>query len=257
MMNEIRVISLANAGTLLIWQGKKILIDGLYHFDGKPFSNLRQETAQKLRQGLPPFDHIDYLLFTHAHPDHFSAELTADHLERFPVKGILLPPDDGTQARLRAVAAARQIPAVTAQIGGRIAAEPEPGIRIEAIHTRHLDQKYWGMPHFLLLVTLGGDSLLFTGDVDYTHETLEQIPPLRAAFVNPLFFRAIVTGRFFRGVLQPDTLCVHHIPFREDDCYHMREPVERDAAVWAVNGVELAVLEEPEQEIVLSRTIVK
>lgn len=251
-MNDIRIISLANAGVLLIWRGKKLLIDGLYHFDGKPFSNVTAETAEKLWAGLHPYDEIDYLMFTHTHPDHFSPEMTADYLERHRVKGLLLPPARGDeQDRLQAVLAARQIPCITDPEGGRVTLRPEPGIQVEAIHTRHLDQKYWDVPHYALLVTLGEDRLLFTGDTDYTHETLTDIPPLRAAFVNPLFFRAIVTGRFFRGTLRTETLCVYHVPFRADDCYHMREPVDKDAANWTVPGVELLVLEEPEQQAVL------
>lgn len=250
-MNDIEIISLANAAVLLTWQGKKLLIDGLYHFDGKPFSNLTAETVEKLWAGLPPYDNIDYLLFTHGHPDHFSPELTADYLKQHRVKGALLPPPQGgEQARLRAVLSARDIPCVTVPTGGRLTLRPEPDIRVEVIPTRHLDPKYWEVPHFVLLVTLGDVRLLFTGDMDYTRETLTALPPLRAAFVNPLMFGALANGKFFHGRLQTETLCVHHVPFAADDCFRMRHQSERDAARW-VGGAELILLTEPEQRVVL------
>lgn len=250
-MNGIEIISLANAAVLLSWRGKKLLIDGLYHFDGKPFSNVTAETAEKLWAGLPPYNGIDYLLFTHGHPDHFSPTLTADYLERHPVKGVLLPPPEGgEQERLRAILSARSIPCVTASMGGRLTLRPEPGIRVEAIPTRHLDPRYWEVPHFALLVTLGEAQLLFTGDTDYTHETLDGLPPLWAAFVNPLFFGALAHRKFFRGTLQTETLCVHHVPFAEDDCFHMRTQLEKDAALRA-DSSKLVLLTEPEQRTIL------
>lgn len=250
-MEDITLLSPANAAVLLTWRGRKLLIDGLYHFDETPFSNLTAESAQRLWAGLPPYDDIDYLLFTHGHPDHFSASLTADYLERHRVRGVLLPPlHEAEQARLRAVSAVRDIPCVTLPAGSRVTLRPEADLCVEAIPTRHLDPLYRDVPHFVLLVTLGGDRLLFTGDMDYTCETLAGLPPLRAAFVNPLFFGALANRRFFRGELQTDTLVVHHVPFAADDCFQMRRQLERDAARWA-GGAELILLTEPEQRAAL------
>ena len=73
------------------------------------------------------------------------------------------------------------------------------------------------MPHACLLLTLGEKRVLFTADADYTLETFPGLPPLDAVFVNPLFFRALRTGRFFQGALPARTICVYHVPFPEDD----------------------------------------
>ena len=78
MSEALRVTLLANAGLLLEYEGTTLLIDGIFHSRDVPFSSLPQDVWQKLLRGDAPFGNIDYLLFTHHHPDHFSAAMTVE-----------------------------------------------------------------------------------------------------------------------------------------------------------------------------------
>ena len=193
-----------------------------------PSAYLPPDTAAALRDGLPPYDGIDYLAFTHDHSDHFSAEAAADYLRAHPVKGVLLPRTDTPACRrLQEQLAAQGIPWAAAG-EAPVTLRPEPGVTIQTLPTRHLDRRFWGVPHTALLVTLGEKRFLFTADADYTKETFPGLPPLRAAFLNPLFFHALCTGRFFRGALPAETLCVYHIPFPADDDGGLRQLLAGD-----------------------------
>ena len=91
MEKMLRVTLISNAGLLLEYDGITLLLDGIYGREGHPFSNLAPETWRKLTAGEPPFEKVDYLLFSHAHPDHFSPEMTMEFLCRREVKGVFLP----------------------------------------------------------------------------------------------------------------------------------------------------------------------
>lgn len=253
LMDEIVTCNLAaNAGVLFTYQGRKILVDGLFMVEGNPFSDLPAGTIRSLREGLPPYDHIDYLLFTHDHSDHFSPELVAAYVAKHPVKGVLLPPvRRPAQARLRELLQARGIPCPEANAAQDAGISWEPGIRVQSLPTRHLDRRFWDVPHFVLLLTLGDKHLLLTGDVDYTAESLPGLPPLRAVFLNPMFFHALCTGRFFRGVLPTDTLCVYHMPFPPGDPYRLRAMLEKDLARRPPLGPAIHILERPNQCLLL------
>ena len=87
MSDEIQVTLVANAGILLSFRGRKLLIDGLFRAEDTPFSCIPAKTLEKLLNGYPPYDDIDYLLFTHYHTDHFSPEITRSYLEAARRKG--------------------------------------------------------------------------------------------------------------------------------------------------------------------------
>lgn len=252
MDDEIRVTLAANAGVLLSFRGRKLLIDGLFRAEGTPFSSLPPATVKKLMDGQPPYDGIDYLLFTHGHPDHFSPDLTRSYLKRRGARGVLLPPgQDGSLTKLRDEISAMGIPCLIADGAGGAEARLAPDLRIRSIPTRHLDKKYHDVPHVVLLMTLGEKRLLFTGDADYVGETFDGLPPLRAVFLNPLFFHACCTGRFFRGFFRTENYCVCHIPFPEDDVLRLRELPERDRDLHPPAGCSVFILNRPDQQVLL------
>ncbi len=92
-----------------------------------------------------------------------------------------------------------------------------------------------------------------TADVDYTTETFEKLSPfsLRAAFVNPLFFNALQAERFFAGTLNASTICIYHIPFPQDDGWHLRRTLEKNLCRWDSKRGEVIILCNPNQHIAL------
>ncbi len=255
-MDEIlRVTLVANAGLLLEYGGVTLLLDGIYGREGHPFSTLSDEVWQRMLSGAHPFERIDYLLFTHAHPDHFSPEMTLEFLAHRSVRGAFLPDTRSVrESGLAEVLARGGTPAVLlSEATDHAAYQIEPEVGVRAFRTLHLDKEFARVRHFCYLVTFGKKRVLFTGDVDYVHEEFRQLgsEPLRAAFVTPLFFNVLRTGRFFHGVLNADMICVYHVPFRQDDSMDMRPRLRRDLALWDEDHPPAAALTEPFERLML------
>lgn len=244
--NLLRATLSSNAGLILEYQGAKFLLDGIYGTTGHPFSNLGRNRWEKMLSGAAPYDNIDYLLFTHQHPDHFTPAMVLAYLKARKIKGIFFPKVAGeSQAKLISYITKNRIPGVplspqTQRTTFRIA----PQIRVRAFSTLHLDKKFWDVPHYCYLISFGDKHVLFTADVDYTTETFSAIGtlPLRAAFVNPLFFNALRSDKFFTGALNAETLCVYHVPFSEDDNLRMRPVLARDLLAWPQEKPKAVVL---------------
>ena len=230
----------------LEYQGITLMMDGIYGKEGHPFSNLKPEVWQRMLAGEPPFEKIDYLLFSHAHPDHFSPEMTLEFLRRRSVKGVFLPytrtvRESGLADYLRE----RRIPCVPlSEQTDHAAYRIEPEITVRAFKTKHLDKKYEHVRHFCYLISFGGKNVLFTADVDYTTEDFDTIRnlPLRAVFVNPLFFSVLRWGRYFHGQLNTQCYCIYHVPFSEDDSLRMRPVLAHNMVEWPPEKQETLVL---------------
>lgn len=254
MDDALRVTLAANAGVLLTYRGTTLLIDAIYGGEGHPFSCLPPQLHQAMLAGEGAFGRVDYLLFTHAHPDHFSPEMTLDYLRHRPVKGVFLPDtrsvrESGLADYLRDSATpAVFLSAATDRAAFRI----EEGITVRAFHTLHLDKLYQHVHHFCYLLSFGDKDVLFCADIDYTQESLSQLRgrPLRAAFVNPLFFAELRRRRFFHGALNAQTLCIYHVPFSDDDAMGMRPRLANDIVCFDP-AQDVAVLSEPLQELTL------
>lgn len=257
MDHPVKITLVANAGVLMEYRGKKLLLDGIFHAESheeNPFSNIPAPLWNEMREGRPPFDGIDCLLFTHNHVDHFSPELTREYLVKQPVKAVFLPTDEGEQGGLRRLLQEKGIPFLSLDTVANGRPVPlESGITVTAFHTRHVDKAFLTTPHDCYLLSFDGKKLLFTADVDYTFETFPELKdvPLRAVFVNPLFFGALQSRRFFRGELQTRTICIYHVPFPEDDIMHYRTILTQGIARWGTDREELLLLDQAGQQVVL------
>ena len=253
MADSLRVKLIANAGLLLEYEGTTFLLDAIYGTEGHPFSNLKPEIWKKILDGQAPFERIDYLLFTHAHPDHFSPEMTLEFLKHHRVKGVFMP-DTRSVAESGLIQWLRQegIPcALLSEQTDHASYKVAPGVTVKAFRTLHLDKKFERVKHFCYLITFGDKPVLFTADLDYVTEDLCRLKDirLRAAFINPLFFGVLRRGKFFRGKLNTGQICVYHVPFAEDDEMGMRDILERDIAQWPVERAWVTALLEPFQEM--------
>lgn len=254
MEETLRVTLVCNAGILLEYQGITMLMDGIYGPEGHPFSNLSAATWQQMLRGEGRFSKVDYLLFTHAHPDHFSPAMTQEYLENRSVKGVFKPGADTPGTSLDTFLQTRQIPYVDlSRRTDRAVFRIEPQLTVRAFTTQHLDRKFWGVRHVCYLLSFGEKHVLFTADVDYMSASFEPVQhlPLRAAFLNPLFFRAFHNPKFFQGELKAEIYCVYHVPFQKDDTMHMRYMLQKDLALWPPEDGQAVALTEPWQQVAL------
>ena len=220
MDRETKITLLANAGLLLEYEDSSFLVDGLFDSGELPFQNLPESVWSDLLAGKHPFEQIDYLLFTHDHPDHFSEEMTWQYLRHHRVKGVFLPEEVlSCSERLKYLLQKEGIPtALLSPQTNKTLYHVTPQITVQAIETLHLDKQYWDVPHFCYLLTFGKKQFLVTADVDYTQERFSwlQGQHIHTAFVNPLFFHELHSNHHFHGALNADILCVYHIPPDQD-----------------------------------------
>ena len=251
MGEKLRVTLVCNAGVLLEYRGTTLLLDGIFGGEEHPFSDLSPEVWQQMLQGEGAFSKVDYLLFSHRHPDHFSPERTLQYLQKQPVKGIFRPESDSC-GELEAYLIQHRIPCVLlSQQTDYAAFCVEPHITVRAFTTQHLDKKYQDVRHVCYLLSFDDKHILFTADVDYLSAAFDIVQniPLRGVFLNPLFFRVLRNPRFFHGSLKVEAYCVYHVPFAEDDALRLRQMVRRDLQNWPEDEGPAMALTEPWQTI--------
>lgn len=80
---KVNVTYVGNAGFLIDFGDKKILIDALFKgFEGN--YEMPQEIQEKLRLAQAPFDDVDLILVTHAHGDHVDPAMVSEHMKNNP-----------------------------------------------------------------------------------------------------------------------------------------------------------------------------
>lgn len=254
MEEKLKVTLICNAGLLIEYKGTTLLMDSIYGREGHPFSNLTDLMWHQMLRGEGLFSKVDYLLFTHVHPDHFSPEMTLRYLQNRSVKGVFKPEADRPGSALDTYLLEHHIPCVSlSRQTDRAAYRIEPHITVRAFTTQHLDKKYWDVRHLCYLLSFDDKHVLFTADVDYMNTAFDAVENihLRAAFLNPLFFRIFHNPRFFSGDLKADAYCVYHVPFQGDDTMQMRYMLQKDLARWPAGEGEAMALTEPYQTIEL------
>jgi L-ascorbate metabolism protein UlaG (beta-lactamase superfamily) len=84
-MGLTRVTYIANEGFLVQTDKIKILIDAIF---GDIKSNWCEQPGDSLLNlivnGIPPFDHIDFVLVSHYHSDHFNEKMIAEYMVKNP-----------------------------------------------------------------------------------------------------------------------------------------------------------------------------
>jgi L-ascorbate metabolism protein UlaG (beta-lactamase superfamily) len=254
----IYVTLVANAGVLVACNGVRLLVDGLHHEEGHPFSKVPKETLARMMDGADPYASIDYLFFTHEHPDHFTPVCAAQYLQRRPVKGLFLPAQVSDEAaRLYDDAQERSI---FCKRFGLAPGETQhcalsDGVEVTALGTPHMGPQYRDVRNDCILLTLGGANLLFTGDADHVPEFYEEALSgvvLDAVFVNPLFFHHPEGRAVIDEIFRPRYLAVYHLPFEWEDGLHLGKLVARDIQRHGRPDVQARVLRAPGQTLAVA-----
>lgn len=258
MSNDIDIRMVANAGVLVEHDGAGLLVDGIHREGGHPFSPVSEADLARMRKGESPFAHLDYLFFTHEHPDHCTPGLVREQVRERPVRGLLLPGQQGGSPELARLLEGLQQQGVPYQTlglppGRTQRFELADGLSITALGTRHMGPQYRNVRNDCLLLSWDGANLLFTGDADPVadyYAALRDVP-LEAAFVNPLFLHDARGREIITTLFRPRRLVVHHLPFPADDTLHFGYMVNRDREKLALARPEMQfhVLDQPEQRM--------
>ena len=226
-----QIYLIGNAGILLEINKKTFLIYGLYSADGKGFqtSPIPEKICQNLLENTGELPSPDYLLFSHPHFDHLSEKLLCSYLTGHRPKAVFLPRQGNSHYEAcRRIMKEKQIccKLVSEDTNYKVGKYTE----IRYIKTRHLGKTFGEMMHFCIIVNVCQASFLFTADTDFFSEKFKEFPQKHfdGIFVNPLFYHNSEGQEILKNTLSAERFFVYHLPFLEDDRYHLQNMVKKD-----------------------------
>lgn len=257
MKDKVSITLIANAGVLVKYRGIKFLIDGLYNDNGHGFSNIPVKLLTKIINGKDEFKNINYIIFTHNHQDHFSAEYTMEYLKNNDITCIFMP-SDGSNAIIELQNYLKDsyidYRLLKMSISDSYCYKVNEDISITIFNTCHMGEQYRSVENYCFLLSLGTKNILFTADADYVLSYFES--PLAGVdvdtvFVNPLFFNNKAGRNVIEQVIRPNKVVIYHIPFPEDEKLQLRKIVERDMIRYKSDFYDVQALWDTEQNILI------
>jgi L-ascorbate metabolism protein UlaG (beta-lactamase superfamily) len=216
-----KVTYLSNAGVMLELRGHKILIDSLCNSTIPLYKNLPAATREQMILGLPPFDNIACLLFTHHHCDHFDPEGAACFLRYHKDTFIISTPDVTSQisGRLPGMENKSLITADTSS--GALQDIKINGINIRAVAMRHDGERYRDVPNLAYLIATAGKKILHVGDarpIPENYRRLNLVAQNIDLLLAPFPYVGLPKGRqVIEEYINPKKVAVIHLPIRELD----------------------------------------
>lgn len=217
-------------GVLVRSNAGSVLIDGLYGDEAAPFGVPAEPVLDRLRDARAPFNHVDVILATHFHADHFDAAAVARHLRGNPATHFASTPQATVQVleathgtlghRVHSLAANEGV--VVSRVIGNI--------HIDAFGLSHGKVHYADVQHLGLVVTLGGRSVIHLGDGIIDDKSLRAAGILDRTIdvgVLPFWFLTYPFGRrLISNGFRPRAIFAVHVRVNE------REKVAAEIASW-------------------------
>lgn len=216
-----KVTYVANAGVLLEAGCSKIMIDGLCNTDIPIYKNTPEAIRKQIVHGIPPFDKIDILLFTHHHADHFDPESTCEYLKH-NADTVLISTDKAISDLKKAgfSSGGKRLIGINS-LPGEITALNINGISVKAIATRHDGRDYDDVLNLAFLVEADGRKFLHVGDAKPVKDNFmtaglagQDIDLL----IAPFPYVGLSTARsIIESFIRPRKIMAIHMPYRELD----------------------------------------
>ncbi|MFQ5648918.1 MAG: MBL fold metallo-hydrolase [bacterium] len=170
-----RITYVANAGVMISFAGKKVLIDA-HHYRGNPlYERPARQTLDKMVSGLKPFERINLILATHLHGDHFDAATVGKHLLYSPVTTFLAA-DQMTSAVQKEFSDSAKIKKQIKTVTPAWKAFSEvnvAGIEVKVLGMKHGSKKYEHIQNMGYIIKIGKYKFLHLGDAEPAVENIE------------------------------------------------------------------------------------
>ncbi len=241
MENRGWLVYVSNAAVLLQYKGIKVLIDGLYLDNSGHFSQLPNAVWDGMQKGIGEMAHIDYLLFTHSHADHFYIPYVQQYLQKNNVKGYALPCSTERLNGCRAISFDEEKRVELAE-----------GFACSYLDVRHLDQRFHGVTNRCYLMEMKGKRILFLADADYQAEAYFELRGLEIdiAFVTPVFFNHPSGRMILQEILLVRKIILYHFPFEQEDTMYMEKMARRDIMRYEKEGQPIVIWNKTGQSLV-------
>lgn len=209
---SIRVTLSANAGTAIEIGTSRIWVDALHDTSVPGFSTLQEQQLRQLWSS-DAFQNPDAVVYTHCHPDHYSAELTEKAHLQWPEAQLFLPEKQFPRQEL---------------LCGDTLTRIVGDVELRFFRLTHECKMYQKIPHYGLIIACGDESILVPGDCAVaTSELVSYVKERHFSLVLLNFpWVTLRKGRnFIKENLNTDHIAIYHIPFKEDDLQHFRPAI--------------------------------
>ena len=223
------IIYLANCGLYIESEGTSVLVDALFSKD-TPFDSLEPIVEHNIINAAGKFSHIDGILFTHTHPDHFDAGKVSSFMEKHSETKLLMPSDEESG---RMEAFTEQVPEdrltlmegefwqrKTINIGS---------LKVSYFKTGHISYDY--SQHYCFLIENNDKAILVTGDTELAEfSRMGELSNLNncTAFFNPIVLGKLDWVKNIAG-LKILHMYIYHIPSEKKDSHGYRKMAVKNA----------------------------
>lgn len=181
----------SNAGIYFKNEDTSFFLDVLYSKSVHPFDKPGKEVLEYI------FDtRVDYVMFTHNHPDHFDRSLVLQYLSKYP-DAVYIPPLFSKM-----------------DTGKTMEVIIKGGTSIHPFVTQHTR-----MPrnrNCCYLVESKKRSYLFTGDANDNIDDFRVQHKVDYLFINPIFASSDRSREIITEILKPEHIFIYHMPEHND-----------------------------------------
>ena len=202
------VMLTANAGVLISYHGKKILIDALHDRYTTLFSSVPSELLTHIADGDGEFAEVDLMLYTHDHPDHYSERWTRRFLKNHPNTEFVSPIAD--------FADRDHVHVLDAEEENLLLA----GVFLHCCRLMHDGQEYAGIPNYGFVLEIDGFRIAVLGDATFDKAAIRGMLGNRPVDLALLNFPYVTLHRgreIVTDVIRPQRMIVFHLPYEEKD----------------------------------------
>lgn len=219
-----KVTYISNAGVIIEFQDKKIMIDGLCSSKIPIYKSTPPEVLEKLILNIPPFNDIDVLLFTHYHGDHFDPVSTAEFLKN-NTRAVVISTCkviEKIESEFRYLDNNRFLTANPALYSAEDITAG--GISIKAYSMLHEGEQYRDVQNLAYLVDAYGIKVLHVGDAKPVEENFINFNLSEKSIdllIAPFPYVSIIKGRqVIEKYIKPGKIIAVHLPYKELDDFN-------------------------------------
>lgn len=251
-MNEIKIISTANAGMLIDFGKEKMLIDAFHSEKYDIYSSVSPDLFEEVLAN-EAFADPDIMFFTHRHPDHFSAEMTAKAVQLWPETTVILPENTKASPERPENKALTADALHSSGLGNvRFLSERKEEFRLGDlslcfVRLPHENEIYSDVPHYGMFAEVNGITVFDPADCEIAAEELIDLTYGRKINVAILNFPWITLRRgrdFVKKILQPEHIVICHLPDPAMDELGYMKAAE-NAVRRNFEGVDVRLLQKP------------
>ena len=233
------VLLTANAGVLICYKNKKILVDALHATKTGRFSRVSDELLLQIANGEGDFTDVDALLYTHDHSDHYSKIWTQRCLDRNPSLHLAGPIHDfADRNHVHILTKAKEV----LHIGG---------ISITAKRLRHDGNEYASVVNYAYMLDIDGYHILLLGDGVMDGQAIGALLEgweVHLALLNFPFLTLKRGREIMDRVIRANKTLLFHLPNLEDDINGYVPAARRTLQKIYLNSPAIGLLEEGKKE---------